>query len=313
MKIFRDYQFLPEESRGASVAIGNFDGVHLGHRVVLDKAKYAANASSAPWGVLTFEPHPREVFQPDTAPFRLMSSEARSHRLEKLGADCLFEIGFTKGLAGLSAEDFARDVLSEGLGLSHVTVGADFCFGKGRQGTAETLTELGAQFRFGVTIAELMKLPTGEVSSTAIRTALTEGRPGDAAKMLGHWHRIDGPVIQGDQRGRDLGFPTANMSIEGLHPPKFGVYAVLVDVLDGPHVGTYMGAASVGVRPTFGVNTPNIETFLFDFQGDLYGAHLSVALVEFLRPELKYEGIDPLIDQMNKDCDQARALLGSLA
>ena len=131
--------------------------------------------------------------------------------------------------------------------------------------------------------------------------------------MLGHWHRIDGPVIQGDQRGRDLGFPTANMSIEGLHPPKFGVYAVLVDVLDGPHVGTYMGAASVGVRPTFGVNTPNIETFLFDFQGDLYGAHLSVALVEFLRPELKYAGIDPLIDQMNKDCDQARALLGSLA
>ena len=129
--------------------------------------------------------------------------------------------------------------------------------------------------------------------------------------MLGHWHRIDGAVIHGEQRGRDLGYPTANMSIDGLHPPKFGVYAVLVDVLDGPHAGSYQGAASLGVRPMFGENKANIETFLFDFKGDLYGATLSVALVEYLRGEEKFNSLDALIDQMNADCDQARTILAS--
>ena len=138
---------------------------------------------------------------------------------------------------------------------------------------------------FGVTIAELIKGEAGAVSSTAIRTALSDGRPRDAARMLGHWHRIDGPVIGGEQRGRELGYPTANMSLAGLHKPKFGVYAVLVDVLSGPHQGQYRGAASLGLRPMFDGDTPNLETFLFDFSGDLYGAHLSVALVAYLRPE----------------------------
>jgi riboflavin kinase/FMN adenylyltransferase len=147
------------------------------------------------------------------------------------------------------------------------------------------------------------------VSSTAIRAALTDGRPRDAAAMLGHWHRIEGPVIRGDQRGRDLGYPTANMSISGLHPPRFGVYAVQVDVLTGTHRGTYNGAASIGVRPMFGVNTPNCETYIFDFKGDLYGAELSVALVDYLRPELKFDGLDALIVQMGKDCDRAREIL----
>jgi riboflavin kinase/FMN adenylyltransferase len=189
-------------------------------------------------------------------------------------------------------------------------VGADFCFGAKRAGDTQTLIELGAELGFGVTIVELLELDTGEVSSTAIRDALSDGRPRDAARMLGHWHRIDGPVIRGDQRGRDLGYPTANMSVAGLHLPQMGVYAVKVEVLDGPFKGNYGGAASIGVRPMFGQdNMPNIETFLFDFKGDLYGAELSVGLVDYLRPELKFDGLEALITQMDADCAQAREIL----
>jgi riboflavin kinase/FMN adenylyltransferase len=165
---------------------------------------------------------------------------------------------------------------------------------------------------FGVTEVALVTADGRAISSTAIRTALAEGRPREAAAMLGHWHRIEGPVLHGDKRGRALGFPTANMSLAGLHLPRFGVYAVKVDVLDGPHRGRFRGAASVGVRPMFGQNAPNIETFLFDFAGDLYGAHLSVALVEFLRPEATFASLDALVAQMHADCARARAVLADL-
>lgn len=309
MRIVRDYRYVEPQDRGASAAIGNFDGVHTGHRSVIDIARSAC--PDAPLGVVTFEPHPREYFAPNAPPFRLMGPEARAHRLEKLGVSRLYELPFNKALASLSPEAFARDVLHRGLGLRHVVVGADFCFGKGRSGTADDLVRFGADLGFGVTIAPLMARDTQTVSSTAIRKALSEGRPRDAAAMLGHWHRIEGPVIGGEQRGRELGYPTANMSIEGLHPPAFGVYAVLVDVLEGPHAGSYTGVASLGVRPMFGENRPNIETFLFDFTGDLYGAHLSVALVEHLRPEEKFDSLDALIAQMDADSAEARRIVAA--
>ena len=310
MRIIRDYQFVDLPDRGATAAIGNFDGVHLGHRSVIELAQQAA--PDAPLGVVTFEPHPREYFAPDAPPFRLMGREARAHRLEKIGVKRLYELAFNSTLAGLSPEAFARDVLHEGLGLAHVVVGADFCFGKGREGTAEDLVRFGVQYGFGVTIAPLMARDELTVSSTAIREALTRGAPREAAAMLGHWHRIDGPVISGEQRGRELGFPTANMSIDGLHPPAFGVYAVLADVLEGPHKGSYHGAASIGTRPMFGENKANIETYVFDFKGDLYGAPLSVGLVEHLRGEEKFDSLDALIAQMGQDCDRARTILAAL-
>ncbi len=310
MRTIRDFQYIEPRDRGASVAIGNFDGVHIGHRSVIELARKAA--PDAPLGVMTFEPHPREYFAPAAPPFRLMRGNARAHRLEKLGVQKLYELPFNAALAGLTPEEFARNVICDGLGLSHVVVGADFCFGKGRSGSAEDMIRFGREMGFGVTIAPLMERSENIVSSTAIRTALTEGRPRDAAAMLGHWHRIEGEVIGGEQRGRELGFPTANMSIEGLHPPKFGVYAVLVDVLDGPHKGSYHGAASVGTRPMFQGEVPNIETFLLDFSGDLYGATLSVGLVEYLRPEMTFDGLDGLIYQMNSDCEKARTLLAAL-
>ncbi|MEO1139290.1 MAG: bifunctional riboflavin kinase/FAD synthetase [Pseudomonadota bacterium] len=308
MRIIRDYTFVDPADRGASVAIGNFDGVHIGHQSVLDIARKA----QTPLGVLTFEPHPREYFAPDAPPFRLMGREARANRLEKLGVERLYELNFNAALAGLSPEDFARNVIADGLGLTHVVVGSDFCFGKGRAGNATDLQRFGADMGFDVTIAPLLEGDTGQVSSTAIRQALSDGKPRDAAAMLGHWHRIDGPVVGGEQRGRHLGYPTANMSIEGLHPPRFGVYAVLVDVLEGPHKGHYHGAASLGVRPMFGGEVPNIESFLFDFSGDLYGTELSVALIDYLRAEETFDGLDAFIAQMDADCDRARAILASL-
>ncbi len=313
MQIIRDYQFVDPSDRGASAAIGNFDGVHLGHQAVIDIARKKAVELDAPLGVLTFEPHPRQYFAPDAPDFRLMSGETRANRLQKLGVEKLYELSFNDTLSQLTAEEFARDVIKDGLGLKHVVVGADFHFGKGRSGNGETLAEFGAEMGFGVTIANLVKVADGqEISSTAIRNALTEGRPADAAKMLGHWHRIDGEVIRGDQRGRLLGFPTANMSITGLHPPKFGVYVVKIDVLTGPFAGSYNGAASMGTRPMFGENLPNLETYIFDFKGDIYGAHVSVALIEYLRPEAKFDSVDALIAQMNADCDQAREILANV-
>ncbi|MEM6408294.1 MAG: bifunctional riboflavin kinase/FAD synthetase [Pseudomonadota bacterium] len=310
MRIIRDHQFVSPEDRGATAAIGNFDGVHLGHQAVIEIARNAA--PNAPLGIVTFEPHPREYFAPDAPPFRLMNATAKANRLEKLGVKRLYELNFNKNLSSLTAEEFARDVIAEGLGLTHVVVGADFCFGKGRAGNSAMLQEFGRAYGFGVTIAELVEAGQKQVSSTNIRAALTNGAPREAAEMLGHWHRMEGPVITGEQRGRELGYPTANQDTTGLHQPKFGVYAVLVDVLTGPHKGSYQGAASIGVRPMFGENQPNCETYLFDFKGDLYGEQISVALVDYLRGEENFDSLEALITQMDADCAEARAILSAL-
>jgi riboflavin kinase / FMN adenylyltransferase len=301
------FQNIGLPDRGASVAMGNFDGVHIGHQHVIDLAR-----AHGPLGVVTFEPHPRQFFAPSAAPFRLMNAEARANRLDKIGVTQLYELPFDAALAGMTAEAFATDVLKDGLGVSHVTVGTDFHFGKGRTGTAETLAALGKSLAFGVTVADLVAFDGTEISSTAIRRALSDGQPREAARMLGHWHRIEGEVIHGEKRGRELGYPTANMSLDGLHLPRLGVYAVRVDVLTGPQTGTYNGAASLGVRPMFGQNSPNFETYLLDFTGDLYGHHLSVALIDYLRPELKFDGLPALTTQMADDCTRARRILTAL-
>ncbi|MDQ7262352.1 bifunctional riboflavin kinase/FAD synthetase [Paracoccus sp. PS-1] len=308
MRIHHDWKALPLDARGATVAMGNFDGVHLGHRSVIDAARAACDA---PLGVITFEPHPREFFAPEGPAFRLMNAESRANRLARLGVDHLYELPFDAVLAGLSPEGFAREVLVDGLGVRHITVGADFCFGRKRSGNAQVLARLGRELGFGVTVAPLVGNGEVEYSSTAIRKALAEGRTREAERMLGHWHRIDGEVLHGDKRGRDLGYPTANMAVEGLHLPALGIYAVLVDVLTGPDRGSYKGVASLGVRPMFGENRPNLEVHIFDFAADLYGQHLSVALVEYLRPEAKFDGLPALIAQMDRDSAQAREILAT--
>lgn len=312
MKRFTHITDLPSNIRNASIAIGNFDGVHLGHQAVIDLAR----STNHPLGVMTFEPHPRSFFADRAGrtlqPFRLMSADARAHRLEKLGVDVLFEVPFDDGLAALTPDMFVSDILRDGVGAAHVVVGQDFYFGKDRAGDATLLKQLCAAHGIDVTVADMVQTAKTEVSSTNIRAALTDGRPGDAAQMLGHWHRIEGPVIHGEKRGRELGYPTANMSVDGLHMPAFGVYAVLVDILTGPHEGTYQGATSIGVRPMFGENRPNCETFLFDFKGNLYDTQASVALVSYLRGEEKFDSLDALIQQMDADCSLARTILDSL-
>ncbi len=312
MKRHASYTDLKPADQGAAVAMGNFDGVHLGHQSVLALARAAAADLSAPLGVVTFEPHPRALFQPDAPAFRLMSSDARATRFEKLGVDQLYELPFNKDLAAKTAENFVRNVLRDGLGIRHLVVGADFRFGKGRTGDVELLRKMGQTHGFGVTVAPLVNDARGDYSSTAIRAELREGKPECAARILGHWHRIEAEVEKGDQRGRELGFPTANLPMTGLHLPKFGVYAVFFDVLTGPHKGTYLGAASLGERPTFGINAPNLEVHVLDFKGDLYGAHVSVALVDYLRPEIKFDDIDALIVQMKDDCEKCRAILEAI-
>lgn len=285
--------------------MGNFDGVHLGHQAVIEGAR----RPGMPLGVITFEPHPREVFAPDAPPFRLMNAESRRNRLEKVGVDILYELPFSLDLAALPPEAFAREVLVNGLGIKHVVVGSDFRFGKARAGTTEMLADLGQEMGFAVSVQSLIGGEDGAISSTAIRTALAEGRPRDAAEMLGHYHRIDGAVVHGEKRGRALGYPTANMMVDRLHLPKLGVYAVKVAVLGGAHRGFHDGVASLGVRPMFGQNTPNFEVHLFDFAGDLYDQHLSVALVEYLRPEMTFDGLPALIEQMDHDSQRARTIL----
>ncbi len=311
MRRYNGLSGLEAQDRGASVAIGNFDGVHLGHQSVLAIARAAAVEIGAPFGVVTFEPHPRAFFSPSSPPFRLMDAPTRAHRLEKLGVERLYELPFGAELAGLTAERFVRDVLAGALGLRRIVAGEDFRFGAGRTGSVDFLARLGPELGFGVTVAPIVADRHGDFSSTAIRLALSDGRPDDAARMLGHWHRIEGRVQHGDKRGRDLGYPTANIALGDLHRPRYGVYAVIVDVLDGPFAGRHLGAASLGERPTFGVNTPNLEVFLLDFEGDLYGASLSVALVSFQRPELKYEGVPALIAQMERDVVESRLRLAA--
>lgn len=314
MRILRDHLSLTQTDRGASAAIGNFDGVHRGHQMVIDIARTEGARIGAPLGVVTFEPHPREYLTPGAPPFRLMNSEAKANRLAKLGVERLYELPFSQALADLPAEQFAREVLAEGLGLRHVVVGADFCFGKGRSGSAKDLKRFGETLGFTTSVVPLLGREDGPqvVSSTAIRKALKDGQPKAARDMLGHWHRIDGPVIHGEKRGRQLGYNTANMSLDGLHIPRHGVYAVLIDVLTGPHRGSYHGVASLGVRPMFGENHPNLESHIFDFSGDLYTEHLSVALVAWLRGEERFASLDALVQQMDRDSAKARDILAAL-
>ncbi|MBC6443288.1 MAG: bifunctional riboflavin kinase/FAD synthetase [Rhodobacteraceae bacterium] len=310
MKIFRDFS-VACDVRGASVAIGNFDGVHLGHQSVLELARTAM--PDAPWGCVTFEPHPRRLFRPDDPAFRLMSASARAGRLNRVGLDVLYEVPFSRSLATLGPQDFVEQVLCRAMGVAHVVVGHDFRFGIGRSGDVEALTILGQAAGFSVGTAPILRHGGQEISSSAIRTALAEGRPADAARMLGHWHQIEGPVLHGFKRGRGLGFPTANVALDDVQLPRFGVYASLADVLTGPAAGHYQGVASIGIRPMFDDRTaPNLEVFLFDFDRDIYGQMMSVALVEFLRPEEVFDTVNSLVARMHSDCALARNALEAL-
>ena len=315
MQVFHTYEKLPKDAKGAALVIGNFDGVHRGHAKVIARGRDIATSLVAPLGVMAFEPHPREFFAPDAPSFRLTLPETRARLLDRHGVDLAFILPFDRALAMMDARDFVTEVLVGGMGVSHVIVGYDFCFGKGRKGDVALLKEMGAELGFGVTIIEPVRSGPGEdevFSSTRIRDALRDGKPDLAAKLLGHWWTIEGEVKKGDQIGRTMGFPTVNVDLGRYLHPKYGIYAVKVEVLNGPHAGTYNGAASMGWQPTFKKDEPLFEAFLMDFEGDLYGAELAVSLIAYLRPEKKFEGLEDLKAAIEADVAKATQILNGL-
>ena len=311
MYILRHPSPLRPAARGAVVAIGNFDGIHLGHQAVIGIAGRLAREAGAPQAVLTFEPHPRSVFQPAGPPFRLTPFRVKAQLLRRLGVDVLFSLRFDLALASRSAEDFVREVLVEGLGIRHAVVGYDFVFGNRRRGTAALLVEMGRELGFGVTTVEPVQTGEEIYSSTRIRHLLEAGQPRDAASLLGRPWEIDGRVERGDQRGRTIGFPTANLLLADYLRPAAGVYAVRAGI--GRDGAWHDAVANFGRRPTFNGTDLRLEVHLFDFAGDLYGRHLRVQLIDYIRPEQKFSGIDALKAQIAADAEAARAILAGSA
>lgn len=310
MRLFRTYQNLPADVRGSAVAVGNFDGVHLGHQAVIGEAGRTARASAIPWAVMTFEPHPRTVFAPEVGSFRLTPFPVKARLIEALGPEVLFVLTFDADLARVAARAFVEDVLVRGLGASHVICGHDFAFGQGRKGTPELLLWLGDEFGFGFTCVQEVRDEAGEgYSSTRIREYLRRGEPGMAARLLGRPFEIEGEVIAGDRRGRTIGFPTANVRLDGYVIPAHGVYAVRLGLDDAGATRWYDGIANLGLRPTFAGSEVLLETHVFDFDGDLYGKTVRVAFAEFIRPEKKFDGIEALRAQIEGDVARARLTL----
>ena len=311
MRIFQLGDELPAEVRGGVVAIGNFDGVHRGHQVLIGEAGRIAAERRVPLGVLTFEPHPRAVFRPEGPPFRLTPLPAKARLLERLGVESVFTQRFDRAFSEKAADQFIDEVLVEALGAFHVVIGQDFLFGHARAGHAETLSARGAALGasgtgFGVTAMPPVVDPSGEVySSTRVRTHLSRGEPGKAAHVLGRYWEIEGAVVPGDRRGRVIGFPTANVALGDYLRPAYGIYAVRVTTPDGIHDGV----ANLGIRPMWQTEEPMLEAHLFGFSGDLYGKVIRVQLVEFIRAEAKFDGVEALVAQIGVDAENARNAL----
>ncbi|MBM3534009.1 MAG: bifunctional riboflavin kinase/FAD synthetase [Alphaproteobacteria bacterium] len=310
MELFENSEALPSPFRGGAIAVGNFDGVHPGHAQLIRTAVDHARAASKPAGVLTFEPHPKALFKPDAPPFRLTPWPAKRRLLAELGLDFTVKLAFDRGLASRTAEEFIDATLVDQVGVSHVVVGYDFCFGRGRAGTGETLIAAGAAKGFGVTRVAAVKGADGEVySSSRIRHLIAAGEVRDAARLLGRPFEIEATVESGDRLGRKLGFPTANLRLGETLRPAFGIYAAqaMIDARWRDSV------VSLGIRPTVADRGVLLEVHVFDFSGDLYGKSLRVRLIDYLRPEARFPDLESLRRQIAEDCRVARARLALAA
>jgi len=311
MRVLTASASFPDDARGASAALGNFDGLHAGHRAVIEQARKAANRLGAPFAVATFEPPPRRYFQPDAPPFRLMTPLRRELALADMGVDLCCLLRFDSAMAAMTDHDFARVVLREQLGLRAVTVGFDFRFGHNRMGDAASLARFGRELGFDVSVVAEVAHGDEKASSTIIRQMIQRGDMPGARDALGDWWTVDALVEHGEKRGRLLGFPTANMQLGEIVHPAFGIYAVWAR-LDGESEWR-PGVANFGRTPTTGLRDPLLETVLFDWSGDLYGKRLHTAFAQRLRPEVKFDGLDTLVAQMHKDEADARLILKDLA
>jgi riboflavin kinase/FMN adenylyltransferase len=308
LRLIKGWKDLPQGDRGASVAMGNFDGVHRGHQQVIALAAKAAGELGCPLGVITLDPHPRVYFRPDEPAFHLMKPDQQARALEALGVDILYALPLTPELAQMTDREFAANVLHAGLGARHVAVGFDNSFGKDRTGSPATMRAYGQEMGFGVSVADPVEDASGEkYSSTAVREALRGGHPEVAAAILGRPFAIEGAVQRGRQLGRKLGYPTANVALDDYVIPKFGVYATRTRLPDGRYIP---GVANIGVNPTIeGVRVPLLEVWLFDFDEDIYDQVIETDLIAFLRPELKFDSLDTMTAQVMKDAEAARDLL----
>jgi riboflavin kinase / FMN adenylyltransferase len=296
---------VPAAARGGVFAIGNFDGVHRGHRALLQAARDRAAALGAPAGVILFEPHPREFFQPDKPHFRLTPLERKLELLDELGLDVAVVLEFDAALAGLPAQAFIERIIVGALAARHIVIGYDFRFGKARAGDPETMRRAGEALGFGVTVVAQVG-EAGEVfSSNAIRAELAQGDVEGAAQMLGHWWRVAGKVVGGFKRGTGLGFPTANIALAPGTALAHGIYAARVHADDE----VYGGAAYLGTRPTFDDGAPMLEVFLFAFDGDLYGREIAVEFIGHVRADAKFASIEALKEQIARDCARAQEIL----
>ena len=312
MRIVRHWRHTPAEARGAVVAIGNFDGVHLGHRAVIDEGRRIARARGAPLAVLTFEPHPRQVLARAAAPFRLTPFRVKARALAALGVEILHVARFDDAFAALEPDAFIRDVVAAGIGARHVVVGHDFAFGRARAGTVALLAEVGAALGLGVRRIEAAGGSAGIHSASRARHLLAQGDVASLLPVLGRFWEIDGRVAAGDRRGRTIGFPTANLPLAGLLHPARGVYAVWARP-DGSGGRWLPAVANLGRRPTFRKTEDLLEVHLFDFSGALYGRRLRAAFAARVRPERRFDGVDGLKAQIARDCETARALLARTA
>lgn len=300
---------MPDSLRGAVVALGNFDGFHRGHQAVAGEAIAWAHAEGRPSIIATFDPHPVRFFKPAVPPFRLTTLEQRQELYLAAGATAMLVFHFDAELAGTGAEDFIRAILVERLGAHGVVTGGDFTFGKGAKGNVDLLRTLGAEMGLQSRVIEAVAEGGEVVSSSRIRQALRDGDPQEAARLLTRPFAIRGIVEHGDKRGRTIGYPTANLGVENYLRPKYGIYAVTGRILATGQV--LQGAANIGIRPQFEPPKELLEPFFFDFAGDLYGQEIEVAFHHYLRGEAKFDSLDALIAQMDKDCAEARRLLAS--
>lgn len=308
MRVIEGSDAIPPEARGAVLAIGNFDGVHRGHQILIQRTIEEARRLGRPAGVLLFEPHPREFFRPEAPHFRLTPLSEKLDVLEDLGLDLAIVLPFDAKLAALEADRFIQEVLVRALGISHVVVGYHFFFGHNRSGSAETLRAAGATHGFGVTVIEPVAAGGEPFSSTQIRLKLAEGDVKGAADLLGRPWRVRGPVIGGAQRGTGLGFPTANVAMAKGTALGHGIFAVRARLDDGRALD---GAAYLGTRPTFDDGMPVLEVFLLDFDERIYGRTIEVTFIDKVRNDRKFTNADELVRQMHEDCAKARAILSA--
>jgi riboflavin kinase / FMN adenylyltransferase len=312
MKVFGPQDRIDPALRGAVVAIGNFDGLHRGHQELLSIARELAKSHNVPFGILTFEPHPRSYFKPLDPVFRLTPPALKVRLANHLDADFLYSLDFDAALAGTEPEGFVMQHLVQNLGVSHVVTGYDFHFGKGRKGNPDVLVNMGAENNFGVTVVEQVTDDSGNApfSSSSIRSALRRGHVKAAANELGYDWTVMGEVVHGDKRGRTIGFPTANIILDPGAEPFRGIYAVDVrDAAAASGTKAWMGAAYFGDRPTFNTNRTFLEVYLLDQDIDLYGRVLMVSFVDVVRGDKTFKGVDELVVQMKLDCDEVRRVL----